>query len=85
MLNSPVGALQLISDRRRSPSVAATDLLRVLPTDERDVISLVRSHRLTYREVATVLGISEDTVKRRLRSGLVRLRTEMLRTAAATA
>lgn len=66
-------------------SPPAADPLHALPAGERAVIALVRSQRLTYREAAAVLGIDEGTAKRRIRSGLHRLRSEVLRAELATA
>jgi RNA polymerase sigma-70 factor (ECF subfamily) len=37
-----------------------------LPDDEREVFDLVGIHGLTHVEVATVVGVSEKTVQRRL-------------------
>jgi RNA polymerase sigma-70 factor (ECF subfamily) len=48
-----------------------------LPQDEREVFDLVRIQGMTQAEVAHVLGVSEETVKRRLSRGL-RLLTEQL-------
>jgi len=48
-----------------------------LPQDEREVFDLVRIDGMTQAEAAHVLGVSEETVKRRLNRGL-RLPTEQL-------
>lgn len=85
VLNRHMILPQVIPERRPLSSAAAPDPLRVLPAGERDVISLVQSQRLSYREAATVLGIDDDTAKRRIRSGLRRLRAEMLGPGLATA
>ncbi len=85
VLNVVVAAPQLVSERRPSSPSAASDLLGALPQEERDAVVLARSERVTYREVAAALGISEEVAKRRLRSGLQRLRAEMVRTGAAIA
>ena len=37
-----------------------------LPEDEREVFDLVRIQGLTHAEAATVVGVSEKTVQRRL-------------------
>ena len=49
----------------------------VLPQDEREVFDLVCIQGMTQAEAAHVLGVSEETVKRRLNRGL-RLLTEQL-------
>ena len=48
-----------------------------LPEDEREVFDLVRVQGLTQAEAAYVLGVSAETLKRRLNRGL-RLLTEQL-------
>jgi RNA polymerase sigma-70 factor (ECF subfamily) len=57
--------------RRMLPAIDA------LPEDEREVFDLVRIQGMTQAEAAHVLGVSEETVKRRLNRGL-RLLTEQL-------
>lgn len=44
-----------------------------LPDDEREAFDLIRIQGLTAPEAAEVLGVSESTVKRRLRRGLANL------------
>jgi RNA polymerase sigma factor (sigma-70 family) len=48
-----------------------------LPEDEREVFDLVRTQGMTQAEVSHVLGVSAETVKRRLSRGL-RLLAEQL-------
>jgi RNA polymerase sigma-70 factor (ECF subfamily) len=48
-----------------------------LPQDEREVFDLARIDGMMHAEVAYVLGVSEETVKRRLSRGM-RLLTEHL-------
>jgi len=52
-------------------------LLRALPDDERHAIALANLDRHNYRDVASVLGHPEGTVKRRIRSGLAALRLQL--------
>jgi RNA polymerase sigma-70 factor (ECF subfamily) len=49
-----------------------------LTDDERQAIELAYFGGRTYKEVAAELGQAEGTVKSRIRSGLRRMRTELV-------
>jgi RNA polymerase sigma-70 factor (ECF subfamily) len=47
--------------------------LEQLPEEQREAVLLVRMENLKFREAAEVLGVPENTVKTRVRRGLMRL------------
>jgi RNA polymerase sigma-70 factor (ECF subfamily) len=56
------------------------DVLATLPDGERQAVELAYFDGYTYREVARLLDVPEGTIKSRIRSGLKRLRTELIDT-----
>jgi len=61
-------------ERPPEPATDALDLLAALPKGERDVLVLRIVHELSFRDVGTALGISEEAAKKRAQRGLKRLR-----------
>lgn len=69
-------------DRPRSLSCATEDVaaklwaaMSTLPPDEAEALRLACYGGATYREVAHALEVAEEIIKRRIRSGLCRLRS----------
>ena len=48
-----------------------------LSGEQREAVLLVRMHSMKFREAADILGVSENTVKTRVRRGLLRLAEEL--------
>ena len=72
----------------RSPSPeqhasARQELARVmtalddLPDEQREAVLLVRMENMKFREAAKVLGVPENTVKTRVRRGLLKLAEDL--------
>ena len=61
----------------RGESLALRDGLRALPRRVRAAIALHYMEGYSVRETAAVLGVSENTIKTQLKTGLARLREEL--------
>ncbi|NIG53840.1 RNA polymerase sigma factor [Chitinophaga sp. Cy-1792] len=48
-----------------------------LPDKMREIFNLSRKEQLSYREIATQLGISEETVRKQISNALARLRSQV--------
>lgn len=55
-----------------------SEVMQALPAAEREALELAYFDGYTYREVAALLDTPEGTIKSRIRSGLKRLRTELV-------
>lgn len=62
---------------RHASSRQQLDLARAalekLPEDQREAVMLVRMHNMKFREAAAILDVSENTVKTRVRRGLLKI------------
>ncbi|HMO14897.1 MAG TPA: sigma-70 family RNA polymerase sigma factor [Pirellulaceae bacterium] len=58
---------------RSSLAMDMLDAIDTLPEDEREVVDLLYFHGLTQIEVAEVVGVSKDTIKRRWSRARIRL------------
>ena len=63
--------------RRREDRERLAELIAELPEEERDLLRLVDYERLSYAEVATRLGITEVTARKRHSRAVARLRDRM--------
>lgn len=68
---APVSVERLVEGREQAEQVVAA--MKLLPAAEREAIALAFFGSLTYAAVAKQLGVSEGTVKSRIRTGLARL------------
>jgi len=59
-------------------TVRVRNAIDVLPEQERLVVTLYYMNGLTQRDIASFVGVSESTVKRRLRSSRTKLKGELL-------
>ncbi len=64
-------------ESRRADSPEIPELLNVLARSDRDVLVLRIVHGLGFRDVAAVLGISEEAAKKRAQRAMRRLRARM--------
>jgi RNA polymerase sigma-70 factor (ECF subfamily) len=62
---------------QRRESAMLVDALRELPADQQIALELHYWEDLTYAEIAEVLGVHRDTIKRRLARGREALRTRL--------
>jgi RNA polymerase sigma-70 factor (ECF subfamily) len=73
--DAPGAAEQLARDERRS---TVRGVLHVLPERQREAVALAFLDELTHEEVATALRVPLGTTKTRIRSGLLKLRVELM-------
>jgi RNA polymerase sigma-70 factor (ECF subfamily) len=73
--DAPEVADQLVGDERRT---AIRDALRVLPELQREAVAMAFLDELTHEQVASALHVPLGTTKTRIRSGLLRLRIELM-------
>ena len=66
---------KLASDERRS---AVRGALEVLPQPQREAVALAFLDELTHEEVASALRVPLGTTKTRIRTGLLKLRVELM-------
>lgn len=72
---APPVADQLVAEERRS---AVRGALQVLPQPQREAVALAFFDELTHEEVASSLRVPLGTTKTRIRSGLMKLRIELM-------
>lgn len=72
---APEVADQLVAEERRS---AVRGALQVLPQPQREAVALAFLDELTHEEVASSLRVPLGTTKTRIRSGLTKLRIELM-------
>jgi len=61
----------------RQELARALAALDILPEEQREAVLLVRMENLKFREAAEVLGVPENTVKTRVRRGLLAMAAEL--------
>jgi RNA polymerase sigma-70 factor (ECF subfamily) len=72
---TPAPVEQVVTKERRA---AVRGALAVLPTTQREAVTLAFLEELTHEEVARILRLPLGTTKTRIRTGLLRLRLHML-------
>lgn len=70
------GTVRAVGARLRADRIRQA--VAALPVRERDAVMLAFFEHLSYRDVARVLDAPEGTVKSRIRSGLFRLREDLV-------
>lgn len=73
---APTPQQQLVEDEREH---AAVELIAALPQDSREVLLLYYREGQSSRQVATLLGLSDAAVRKRLSRARQRLRDDLLR------
>jgi len=71
------GGADAVPETPRPDSGDAGELLAMLPEGERDVLELRMIHELSFSDIASAMGISEEAAKKRGQRGLQRLRQRL--------
>ncbi len=71
------GGLHLVGPQEALQTVASA-MVWSMPLERRAIFALALSQKLSYPEIATRLGLSEDAIKHHLRDGLASVRRDVL-------